>query len=58
MNSSLRQTQLRTRCLFRKSDASRTSCLRQQVSSPQGSCPLDARLRGNDARLPGLAVYV
>jgi hypothetical protein len=47
-----------TRCLFRKSDASRTSCLRTQASSPHGSCPLDSRFRGNDARLSGLAGYV
>ena len=47
-----------TRCLFRKSDASRTSCLRKQASSPHGSYPLDSRFRGNDARLQALVGYL
>ena len=47
-----------TRCLFRKSGASRTSCPRRRASSPHGVCLLDSRFRGNDARPQELAVYL
>ena len=46
----------KTRCPFRKSDASRTSCLRQQASSPHAPRLLDSRFRGHDTRPQGLAV--
>jgi len=36
---------------FRKFGTSRTSCPRRRASSSRGTCALDSRLRGNDARL-------
>jgi hypothetical protein len=47
-----------TRCPFRKFGASRTSCPRRRASSPRGIRALDSRFRGNDAKLPALAVYL
>ena len=46
------------RCLFHKTDASRTSCPRRRASSSHAPRLLDSRFRGNDARLQVLAVYL
>jgi hypothetical protein len=43
---------------FRKSDASRRSCLRKQASGPHAPRRLDSRWRGNDARPQGLTGHI